>query len=369
MSTMPRARLIAPFMLLLAACVLVALGAPRLADAAPATPCAGVLHTDPTNDVKAEEEGQLPVVSGSQKGQPNEELETFFLNTKGGVVTANIQIAKLDKTLPTGFNSGDGGIYYYAYWSFGGATHFVKAVNADGATITYGYGRVVEGGYITDGDTTGDFQEGPHGTVSIVIPADIGGKPGDTLGKIFATAESIEGADDFAGFNHVFDASIPDDPRPSPSEPNGTDYVVKECPAGGGGGTTASPTPGSTSGSATPTPTSGGGGTTPGSSSGPGAFPFKVPSSLGSAKKASKAKALKFKGTATADIENLRLALKPAKGGVAIASTTIKLFKKGSSTIKLKLKKKIKPGKYLLLAEGTSGGRQGGTVFKVKIKK
>ena len=353
-----RAPLSVALLILLASALLVALGAPRAAHAAGPAPCQGILFTDATGDTK-DGSGTTPV--DGQKAQPNEDIEAAYVTVVGGVTTINIQIVNLDKKTGTGYFAGDGGTNYYAYFTYGGNSNYVKATNNAG-TIAYGYGVTQQGSYLDSGSTKGAFAEGPHGVVSIEVPASVGGKPGETLKGLYVSSETIEGQSDFVGFNHVMDSAGSEaaDKSPDISAPNGVDYTVKECAAGGGGGGgtgTATPT-------ASTTPASGGS-TTP---TGTFTLPFKASSTLGSAKKAKKAKALKFKVTAGADIQNLHLALKPAKGGVAIATTTIASLKKGTTTIKLKVKK-IKAGKYVLAADGTSGGRQGGTTQSVKVKK
>ena len=137
---------------------------------------------------------------------------------------------------------------------------------------------------------------------------------------------------------------------------------------GATGGASATPPP---SGGPTPPPS---GGPTPPPSGGPtppaqagGPLPFKVPGTLGSAKKAKKKKSLSFKGTATEDITNLSISLVDKKKKV-VGKTTIASFPKGSKTIKLKVKK-LKAGKYSLITSGTVGGQNRVQSQAVKIKK
>ena len=137
--------------------------------------------------------------------------------------------------------------------------------------------------------------------------------------------------------------------------------MAKITGASGGGATpppsTGTPPPGTGTPPSTPPPSSGGFAT----------LPFKAAGSLGSAKKAKKKKAFTFKATAEADISNLVVALLDKKKK-AVGSAKVALFKKGSGTIKLKVKKP-KKGTYTLAAQGTVDGKELKTSQVVKVKK
>lgn len=318
------------------------------AGAAGPEPCQGLLVEDAPDDV-ADADGNA---GGTQKAQANEEIEALYFTVRGGVTTAHIRIANLDKKLGSGYTLGDGGIYYYLYFGHGGNTQFVKAVNGDGSTINYQYGRIYTPGvFVTDGDTKGAFAEGPHGVVSIEIPADIGGKPGETLAGAYASVDTIEGKDDFQGFNRTMDASVE---SPNPTAPNGTDFNVTECPAGSA---PAAPTPGPQTSSP------------PTSSPPPATLGLKVPATLGSAKRARKRKVLAFKASASQDIVNLRVALKPAKGGPAVATARVARFARGTHVLKLKATRRLAAGRYVFAAEGDIGGGHAGVTRTVKVRK
>ena len=143
---------------------------------------------------------------------------------------------------------------------------------------------------------------------------------------------------------------------------------VKLTGATGGGTATPPPTGGDpgTGGGGTPPPSGGGGGGTPPPTQA-GPLPFKVPSSLGSAKKAKKKKALSFKATATEAITNLTVSLVDSKKKV-VGKATVASFPKGSKTIKLKVKK-LKAGKYNLVSSGTVNGQNRVNSQAVKVKK
>ena len=152
----------------------------------------------------------------------------------------------------------------------------------------------------------------------------------------------------------------------------GTVSVTGATPAPGGGGSTPPPDPGSGGGS-TPPPA-----TTPPASGSPAltTLPFKAASTVGSAKKAKKKRALSFKATAERDISGLVVQLLSGKaGGKQKVLGTFKAgtFAAGSRTIKLKLSKsvakKLKKGKYTLASRGSVDGQSLQATQAVTVKK
>jgi hypothetical protein len=342
------------------------------ADPAP-TPCTGIFTTDPADDGTWGPGGSADVLGQLEDKAPDQlEVLNTFLNFKAGAdgkkaLTINITIKNLNRDIPQGVSS-TGGNWYYGYFVYKERVRYVRAANTGSGDITYAYGYVTSdtfggdpagGVYQKEGDTTGTFTEGANGVVSIVIPEVIGGKLGEKLISVGGSAETIEGQDDFYGVNHQADTA-PDKYSITSPDPEMPGYTVVDCPAGGSGpAPTATPAPGTTP------PPSSGGGTTPAATT---PLPLKAPSSLGSAKKANKKKALSFKVKASKPITNLRLALRPAKGGKPVATATIKSVKAGSTTVKFKVKK-LKAGKYSLLANGFVDGKEQGTTQSVTVKK
>ena len=373
-------------------------------DSTSPSPCGELVLEDPAGDQSFDPSG-LDLPQASTKTRDNTDLTAVFFNfrpDKDGkpVVTANLRVTKLDKTVPSKQDA-QGGIYYYAAWKFGGKTVFVKAANADGTTITYGFGNIdAQGNYTTEGATKGAFFEGPNGVVQIDVPAALGGTEGATLGKVVAAIDYIQGANDQAGLNNHVDRAPG---NASFINPNGQDYTATPCPGGGatttsgdstagtttggtttgsGGGTTTTGGSGGTTTSGSPggTTTTSGGTTTTGGSTGGGtgggsprtasSLPFRASLFIGSAKKANKTRKLSFKIRADAAITGLKVELKNSKGkGPVLASATVKRVKKGIITVTLKLKtKKLKAGKYALIATGTSAGRRLRTAQQVGVK-
>jgi hypothetical protein len=282
-------------------------------------------------------------------GGTNQDITGVFLNYKDGHLTANIQIKNLSKELPDQTDS-QGGAYWYLWYTDGDTRRFVKAVNADGSTITYAYGEVDPlglGAYLPDGDTTGQFIEGPDGIVQIEIPADAGAVAGNKLTGIVATADDITGLNDVVGLNSSVDFA-PDDGTSIDASTPSVDYTVTACPAAPpSGGATTPPAGGST----TPTTTE---------------LPLTVKKVLDGAKKAKKKKALRLSVSTTDTITDLSVSLKN-KGKIYASAKVASVS--GTATLKLKLKAKLKAGSYSLVAKGTVNGAKLSKKLAVKVKK
>ncbi|MEA2273081.1 MAG: hypothetical protein QOI98_1789 [Solirubrobacteraceae bacterium] len=312
------------------------------------TACGEPLLTDKVGDQVVDPLGAIdPIGLGllAHKGPDNSDITSVFLNFAGGILTANIEVTNLDKTIPPPTDS-QGGIAYYAFWTFGGSTRFVRAHNQTGSDYTYGYGTVDSTGvYTTDGTTKGTTFDGPKGVVQIEIPAAAGGKADASLKGVVATIDGFSGGpDDASGFNNNFDRA-PD--NASSITPNGKNFEVAEC-------------------SVTTTPTAPVG-TTPATTE----LPLKVTKVVDGAKKAKRTKALSLKVTASEAISNLSVSLKAKNGkGDSYASGKASQVS-GTATLKLKVlkAKKLKAGTYALVAKGTVGGAVRKATLTVKVKK
>jgi hypothetical protein len=336
------------------AAVVAAVPAAAVDDAKPA-PCTAYLVTDKAGDSVVTPFGVLP----EHAGPANSDITGLFLNYRAGkdgkkVLTANIEIAKLDMTIPSPQDS-TGGLAYYAIYTSEGKVRFVRAHNQTGTAVTYGFGTIDPdtGTYTTDGTTQGAFFEGDKGIVQIDVPEAAGGKLGAKLGGVFASVDGFYGGpDDASGFNNPFDTAPNDG---NALAPNGKPYTVAECGAGGTPTTPTTPPPAGPDQPPTQPP------------SGTQELPLTVPSNLGSAKKAAKKKTLAFKATASKPITNLRIALQNSKKTIVGRAAIARL--EGTKTLKLKFAKKPKKGTYTLVASGTVDGGQANKTLKVKIKK
>jgi hypothetical protein len=300
-------------------------------------PCAGYLLTDKAGDTNFDPTGQG---APGQAAPDNTDITGLFFNDENGKVTANIEIANLTKDVPPPTDS-QAGIWYYVFYNYKGQARFVKAINRSGGDIEYRSGYLDDSSgalivYATDPDPlTGSFHEGAKGVVSIELPAAIGGKDGETLGSASATVDYIQGPDDANGVNNRIDAA-PDDGTP----PNGKNYKVTPC------------------GSAGPTGPTGAAGT----------LPVTASKSLGKAKKAKKGKSISVKVSSTAPVTNLSAKLKKASGkGATLASGKLAQLN-GPGKLKLKFKKTLKKGKYLLIATGTVDGATLTAKLPAKLK-
>ena len=339
-------------------------GAPAGAiDTTKPAPCNGIHVVDAAGDGEYDSSGTFPgspVFPGAAPAPDNLEVLNLFFNYRPGSdgkkeLTANITIKNMSAETHDG-PGGSGGNWYYVHYTYGGVSQYVRAANQDGE-FTYAYGNVSEEGvYTKEGDTTGAVFDGPEGVVQIVVPEALGGKPGETLTGAFAAADTIEGQDDFFGLNHHADLA-PDES--DPTAPDGKDYTVKECPPASGGGTTTT----------TPTTTAGPPPPAPNQPAGPTTLPFKASSTLGTARKAKKGKTLRLKVTAGKPISGLRVAVKKFGGkSPAWAQATVANLKQGTSTIKVKVKKSLKKGKYTLQAQGVVDGQASSVTQTVRVK-
>lgn len=341
-------------------------------DAALPAPCAGMHLTDPTGDLDYDANGSAP--GGAADGQPNMDVKGLFFNyrpDKDGnkVLTANIQIANLDKTIPPDADTGaSGGIWYYVIWASGDETRYVRAANQSGDEITYAYGTIGPnlpeignvGAYTEEGDTAGALFEGADGIVQIDVPADFNGTPGETLTGAFAVADVIEGEDDVLGFNHHVDwTPTSDEEDPSVDAPNGKDYMVAECPPDTGTGTTTNTTPTNTTTTTTTTP--------------PTALselPIRSAKLSGRARKARKGRKLAAKITSERELSAVTATLKKRSGkGKALASGKASRLVAGTSTVKMKLRRKLRQGRYALVITGTVDGRKLSKTIAVRLRK
>jgi hypothetical protein len=335
--------------------------AAQAVDAAKPVPCTGAaLIEDKVGDQAIDPTGTglFPMDAPT-----NTDIKRVWLNynpdaTGKPVLTANIEIANLNKDdFPSPVNS-QGGVYYYVFFNVGATGYFVKSVNIDGNTVTFQHGTITDpsGGvlgpsvYETDGDTPGKWFEGTDGVVQIDIPESKGGKLGTSLTSVMAFVDYIQGSDDQFGFNNHVDVA-PDDASPAnPME--GVPYTVTACPA------TEGPAP-----ITGPTGPTGPVGTT--------TLPLTVSKVLDGAKKAKKKKSLRLGLSTTDTITDLSLSLKAKNGKGATYASAKAASLSGNKTLKLKVlkPKKFKKGTYSLLATGTVNGTKLKATLVVKVKK
>lgn len=241
------------------------------------------------------------------------------------------------------------------YFTYDGVVRFVQAL-VTSSGVKYTHGQDFEGvSYAYVGDTTGAIFEGANGVVQVVIPADVGGKPGATLEATSGTAGllSAEAPPQAQLPPFYFQA----DTAPDNSE-DGPSTTPKEC---------AAPVPLEPGSGAPPvTPPSGGGTTNPP----PGTQPApttEVRMTLArgaklSAKKGNKSRSASFAIKTTAPVTGVLVTLK--KGSKVLGSKKVARIDK-QATVKLRLKGKLKKGAHALVI---SAKRADGTTYSVTLK-
>ena len=162
------------------------------AAAAPAPDCQGALFTDPRGDASDKRAVLVnpnhvldPV--GLPVGDNADILNGFLTTDPDGVVSINLQIADMGKTVPQGATALS---WYFGYRVAGVDTPQFVSATTDGKAYSFGYGHY-DRLYRTDGATSGEVVEGKDGFVSILLPDAFAG---DTVEQTYATAFIATGA-------------------------------------------------------------------------------------------------------------------------------------------------------------------------------
>jgi hypothetical protein len=288
------------------------------------------------------------------------EILNGFINydaTKGkDATTFNVTVKNLKAEVPAGATS----MSWNSYMDLDDDTrHFVRAIIDFSGEVVYEYGTFqpnptgvgLSGVSQYNGDTTGKLFEGPEGVIQVVVPEDIA-KPGAHLKHVYSasgqgrTLPASGAPQGQRGVSAVADTA----PDNGADDQQKFSFTVEPC-AGAAPSETPTVTPSETpTGSPTPNP------------GGPTTLPIKVSGKT----KAPKKKSLKVKLKATEQITKLVAQLRKGKK-VLGRGKLAKLNKKG--TLKLKLTRKAKKGKYLLdLAGNRANGQRGVSTLKLTLK-
>lgn len=196
---------------------LLSMAPPALAQAPgpkPTPTCAGLSFTDPAGDAR-DQQGRSPenldIVAGFFRFEPDASGKR--------VVTANIQLKKLDKTV----HSGTTGNNWYFLWTVDDVVYYVSAELGTAGTVTYAHGTLATNRFSRAGETTGAFFEGENGIISIVVPAAAKGAEGQTLTSPYATARQAASAPVAGGVVVTVDDG--------PDNRQGKNYTVAPCEA------------------------------------------------------------------------------------------------------------------------------------------
>ena len=326
--------------------------ASALDDSKPAYSC-GLLIKD--SDKDASEPNAAP---GAETHHDNLEIKSVFLKhepAKGAeATTVNIVVKDLTTDLPTGNTA----INWSMKFFFGDKQYFVRAVADYSGMQAFEWGEylpldlpVMSGTFRYMGPTQGKLFEGPDGVVQLVIPQDIGGKAGSELKTLEISANTGKSAVPVAATTPSRGLAYENDGAAAGK------WKVEECSAGLGAGIVppvlAGPTTVSTEG----------GGTGVTGTTGTLALPVKLATTK---VKRPKGKSLALKLTATEKVTGLVAQLRSGKrtagkGKLAVIS--------GKATLKLKLAKKLKKGKYTLdLAGKDAAGIQRTTAASLTVR-
>lgn len=290
-------------------------------EAKPVPGCAGLAFTDPRGD---QVDDPLGLGLGSQ-GPANVDVTGGFFRSDGGVVTANIQIADLTMDVPEAAT----GVSYYMYYSVGDALRFVSA-ESDGETVAYSFGRLdpASGLFTTEGETRGRLFPGPDGVVQVEVPPPAGGSAGTTLASPYAESDS-----------QTFLLVSPADQ--APDNLLGQNFTVGAC---------AEVAP-------------------PGTSARPAVLPLRLPAGIGSASRASRTRSLAIRVRATRTIASLRVVLRRRDGkGPALARGARRRLR-GTATLRLRVLRPLRPGRYSLQATGVVTGRRMSAARRVTLRR
>lgn len=350
--TLRRIGAIAPLTALLTTTAVFTGPASALDDAKPVYTC-GLFVKD--SDKDSAEPNSVPAGAS----HANMEIKGFFLKhepAKGAeATTVNIIVKDLNTTLP----SGNTAINWTMKYTFDGTERFVRAVADYSGGTAFEWGEYtatglpagVSGTFQYRGGTPGKLFEGPDGVVQLVLPPDVGGKAGSALSGLDVSANTGKSVVPVAATTPSRGVAYQNDNAIA------SKWTVETCVAGTGAlpGTTA---PGTGTGTAPGTTPSG-----PSQTTGPTALPVKL---LSSKAKAPKSKALALKLSSTEKITGLVAQLRQGsrtvgKGKLASIS--------GKATLKLKLSRKLKKGKYLLDLVGKDAqGQQRSTTASLTLK-
>ena len=267
-------------------------------------------------------------------GPANTEVKQgFFKYSADGEVTANIQVANLDKVAAENSSGTD---WYVVWEAADGAIRYVSAALDSAGAVTYDFGTLANNVFTAEGTTSGAFFEGPDGVIQIVIPAAFGGTDGTELKAPYVGVLRL----DLAGGR-----LIARDRRSRTQRRRHwrRTYTVAPCPA-----TAAPATPGT-------------------GQNQPPALGVRVSPSKVSAKKAGRGKKLTF--TLKSADTLTKLSLRLAQGKKTIASGSLsKLNGTGRATLKVKAKPKTGSATLRITATDAGSTRRQGT-YKIKVTK
>ena len=333
----------------LAACASLA-GPAGAEDAKPQpTQCAGVTLTDAKGDHPVRDP-LLGALETPQKHTDNFDIHRVFFRNADGRLTANVQVAKLDKSKFQGSDA----TAYWVYYTIGEELRFVVGWT-NGTDWIFKYGHD-EDGFIFDGETTGKAYEGADGVVEIVMPEDL---QGETLGAPYALSAYMQLAknDPFFGTDPLLYSTV----DRAPDEEGGPSYSAVPCAEPGVPTPTVTPdaTPAAANAPAASNEAGNAQPAAPAPAAAPAPFTVTVPRL--SAAKLKKGKRFAVSVKATAPVKGVKVTL--MKGSRAVATGTLKSLA-GTKQVRLKVSRSVAKGSYRLVVNGkdAAGKAVSGTI-------
>jgi hypothetical protein len=334
---------------------------PAAAQSPKPTPCTGMAATDPAGD----QVYHTPRVHEPtpQEAPPATDLTGLFVTTTpDGAVRANLAISDLDTDFPEPATA----LRYSIYYKAGGKGYYLRLL-LEREKSTWTYGTEADDGALTEaGSVKGELHAGKDGVLSFIVPRTAGGAPGTPWTEVWSAVSVIlprEGSSADYMPDGAAGSALEEGPR--------FEYNGAKCPDSGttpppGGGGTTPPSAGDT----TPPSGGGGGGTTPPSGGGGASIPQTEafqPLRITANPTRLRAKKVKRKAVFTLssgeDLTNVTARF--LKGRKAVGTGKLaKLPRKGKLSVKVK--RKLKKGRYTLAVTARRANGQTGTV-RIKI--
>ena len=275
-------------------------------------------------------------------------------------LTANIGISDLSERVP----SGSTGVVWNVAFEVGGARRFVRVLIDFSGGPYYEYGTYIPvsdtnplARYQYEGATEGQFFEGKDGVIQIVVPKAVADS-GAVLKGPFASAASSRQAVPGSIGTPTRGLSSPVDQAPdgSPDDAVGKDFTVAPCAAGASPEPTPSPSGGQPQPQPGPAPSS--------EDSGKQPLPLTVVTKKASRLKRGKSLAIKVRSSEA--LSSVAAQLRKAR---SVYGASKPRSVNGAATLRLKLKKSLKKGSYVLDVAGTdSAGARRFTAVKLKVR-
>ena len=162
---------------------------------------------------------------GADSHHANTDVTRAFFDHRGGITTANIDVARLDPAIDHAEN--DRLLWRVIFTAPDGARRYVQATVARGATTaTYEFGRADGLEATKEGETTGALFTGTPGTVQIAIPDALAPAGGKLAAPVVISGEANALTGEVSWFERAPGGDDPSDPAETAV---GADWTVASC--------------------------------------------------------------------------------------------------------------------------------------------